>query len=110
MVERIVATAELLFRAIRDSDGPMIHKNYDQLLWFICTASSAELGALAERMHETPMVDLPSPLQVVLFRLAGLEHLGDVTMAKLTTEGIALHCDPIEEHCATASIKGAVRE
>jgi len=91
-----------------DTDPSQFHQDYDQFLWMLCTASREEIRTLAPKLFDDPLIRLPIPLQVVLFRILGLEYLGDEETANMALSGIAMYCDPIEHENAIATIRSGI--
>lgn len=85
------------------------HRAYDQLLWEVVTSPASELVAFAARFHEEPYISLPPPLQVAVWRLVGLEADGGVEQLRAAASGIALYCDPEEEHGAAGGVHARIR-
>src|SRR5262245_53236200 len=78
-------------------DFKRFQRAYDQLLWEIATSPPSELVAFAARFYEEPYINLPPPLRVTVWRLVGLEELGDADRLRAAAAGIAFLCSPTEE-------------
>ena len=81
------------------------HAAYDHCLWTIVTSSGNELAEFADYLWEEPYTDLPVPLIVAIYRLAGLESKDNPDQMQTTVNSIAAYCTPTEEENATQGIR-----
>jgi len=78
---------------------------YDNLLWAVATAPTDELAALVRLLYDDPYIRLPVPIQVVAFRLWGLESPTDSERSREAAAAIAMYCSPGEEDGAVAGLR-----
>jgi hypothetical protein len=78
---------------------------YDNLLWAVATAQRDELAAFVPLLYDDPYIQLPPPIQVVAFRLWGLEPPADPERARAAAVGIAIYCSPGEEDAAVTGLR-----
>lgn len=96
--------AQQLLR-VKSGDVEEFSRAHDAALWAAVTASRDELLSFGEKLFCDPHMTLPIPLQVVVFRLIGLEFPNDKRSAELALSGIEMYCDPIQEENASESIR-----
>lgn len=77
---------------------------YDELLWVIVTASTDELINASLQAYESPILDIPRPLQITLVRLAALST-SDVAARSDLLGTLASLCDPMEEEAIVAPLR-----
>ena len=82
-----------------------LHQLYDRMLWVILTSPAEDLVVFADLLFQNPYIDLPVPLQVLIFRVMGLELSDDVERLRKAESGISMYCDPVEEKHATRGIR-----
>ncbi|MEM4725186.1 MAG: hypothetical protein QXP01_09260 [Candidatus Hadarchaeum sp.] len=92
------------------ADVQQAYSAYDEFLWAVLTAPREELAAFAKLLFDRPYMDLPPPLQVVVFRLVGLEFPNDIEKLQLANTGISMYCSPAEEQHAAGSIRARLNE
>lgn len=89
----ILRKASKWLAAQRDQDEARMHALLDDLYWHTANAEQSTLVEVAEVLMSGKYIDLPLPLQTIIFRLAGMESPVDFPEVQVSISNMGEFCD-----------------